>query len=140
MSLRALSQPHGIPLRTLQRRSSAEGWVALREKARAGRGRECGTGEPRPVMDGEGGAAAGDMAGGAEDVEIAMRIRRQLLRKLEQATDVIPCDATEMKTQDEGNTVKLLKLRDLTAAYKDLVEDIPTEDSGKQVPKVIIDV
>lgn len=127
MSLRALSQPHGIPLCTLQRRSSAEGWVALRERAKARRGQESG-------------AAAGNVTGAAEDAEIAMRIRRQLLRKLEQATDVIPCDATEMKTQDEGNTVKLLKLRDLTAAYKDLVEDIPTEDGGKEVPKVIIDV
>ena len=132
MSLRALAQRHGIPLRTLQRRSSAEGWVVLRETAKAGRGRENGAGEPRPAMDGEGGAAG--------DAEIAMRIRRRLLRKLEQATDVIPSDATEMKTQDEGNTVKLLKLRDLTAAYKDLVEDIPTEDGGSGAPKVIIDV
>ena len=140
MSLRSLTQRHGIPLSALQRRSSAEGWVALRERAKAARGPERDTGEPRPVTDGGGGAAAGGGAGAAEDVEIAMRIRRQLLRKLEQATDVIPCDATEMKTQDEGNTVKLLKLRDLTAAYKDLVEDIPTEDGGKPAPKVIIDV
>ena len=112
----------------------------MREMAKAGHGQVSGTGEPQPAKDGESGAVGGNMAGAAEDVEIAMRIRRQLLRKLEQATDVIPCDATEMKTQDEGNTVKLLKLRDLTAAYKDLVEDIPTEDGGSGAPKVIIDV
>ena len=138
--MRLLTQRHGIPLSTLQRRSSAEGWVALREKARAGRGQKGDVGEPRPVKDDESGAAARNRTGSAGDVEIAMRIRRQLLRKLEQATDVIPCDATEMKTQDEGNTVKLLKLRDLTAAYKDLVEDIPTEDGGSGAPKVVIDV
>ena len=59
--------------------------------------------------------------------------------KLEEATDVIPRDATEMKVQEDSQTVKLLKLRDLTAAYKELAGDLPAEDADGG-SRVVIDV
>ena len=69
-----------------------------------------------------------------------MRVRNKLLLKLENATDEIPCDATEMKVQEDSKTVKLLKLRDLTAAYKDLVEDMSVKDADNGQARVIVDV
>ena len=57
---------------------------------------------------------------------------------MEHAAQVIPCDATEVKTTAEDGAVKLLKLRDLTAAYKELVGDLDAEE--REQDRVVIDV
>jgi hypothetical protein len=62
-----------------------------------------------------------------------------LLQMLERAAATIPCDATEVKTTGDGGEVKLLKLRDLTAAYKELAGDLPAEDADGG-SRVVIDV
>jgi hypothetical protein len=62
-----------------------------------------------------------------------------LLQMLERAAAAIPCDATEVKTTGNGGEVKLLKLRDLTAAYKELAGDLPAEDADGG-SRVVIDV
>ncbi|MBR1820444.1 MAG: hypothetical protein IJ769_02345 [Clostridia bacterium] len=50
--------------------------------------------------------------------------------RLEKVADAIPDGAvTEMKAQDDGATT-LFKLRDLTAAYRDLAEDMPGDGGG----------
>ena len=56
------------------------------------------------------------------NARIAARLRKKLLRRLEKVADAIPDGAvTEVKApaQADGAT-PLFKLRDLTAAYKDL--------------------
>ena len=107
----ALAQKHGVKPGALKRLAKEEGWTALRR---------------------EGDAVRGDGA-------IAARIRGLLLQKLEHAAQVIPCDATEVKTTDEDGAVKLLKLRDLTAAYRELVGDGSGGD-GDGADRVIIDL
>ena len=88
-------------------------------------------------------AEAGDIApstDGAGDSDIALRLRRKLLKRLEKMADEIPDGAvTEYKTQDDS-AVKLFKLRDLTAAYKELACDLPLEGEDRDGVKVVVDV
>lgn len=127
----ALTRKHGVKPGTLKRRARDEGWVALRRDAaeeRAGAAEKAGAEGKSPVAQADGGG----------DGQIALRLRKALLMKLERAAAIMPCDATEIKTTDEGGAVKLLKLRDLTAAYKELVGDLEVGD-GEQ-SRVVIDL
>ena len=68
-----------------------------------------------------------------------MRVRRQLLMKLEKMAEAMPTDAvTERKSQDDS-AVSLFKLRDLTAAFKEVTGDLGLEDEEKEPVRVIID-
>ena len=116
---RALAKKHGVPAHALQRRAREEGWAARL------RGEETG-------------GAPAEAPASAADTRIALRLRKKLLLKLEKAADTIPCDATEMKTTAADGAVKLLKLRDLTAAYKELVGDLTEEE--REENRVVIDV
>ena len=120
---RALAKKHGVPAHALQRRAREEGWAARL------RGEETG---------GEARGALAEAPASAADTRIALRLRKKLLLKLERAADTIPCDATEMKTTAADGAVKLLKLRDLTAAYKELVGDLTEEE--REENRVVIDV
>lgn len=69
-------------------------------------------------------------AGLTGNARIAARLRKKLLVRLEKVADAIPDGAvTEMKAQDDGATT-LFKLRDLTAAYRDLADGMTGEDGG----------
>ena len=118
---KALAKKHGVSSGAVQKRAREEDWVALRGAA-AAKAEE----------------AAAEKAGAPGDGLIALRLRRALLLKLERAAATIPCDATEMKTTAEDGAVKLLKLRDLTAAYKELVGDLDTEE--REQSRVVIDL
>lgn len=73
---------------------------------------------------------SGRRGGGLKgNARIAARLRKKLLMRLEKVADAIPDGAvTEVKAQDDGATT-LFKLRDLTAAYRDLAGGGP-EDGG----------
>jgi hypothetical protein len=142
MSLGALARARGVPLNAVKRHSRAEGWVAMRREAKAVRDRSDDGNGVREIEAERSSTAVRDGAvdSVAEDVRVAIRVRNKLLLKLENATDEIPCDATEMKVQEDSKTMKLLKLRDLTAAYKDLVEDMSVKDADNGQARVIVDV
>lgn len=61
----------------------------------------------------------------ADNVVIAREIQRDLLERLKRISMKYPQDATEVRQQKNGKTM-VYKLRDLTAAYKDLTGDIHT--------------
>ena len=64
------------------------------------------------------------------NARIAARLRKKLLVRLEKVADAIPDGAvTEVKAQDDGATT-LFKLRDLTAAYRDLAGDMAGDGGG----------
>lgn len=86
-----------------------------------------------------------------ENAAIAQRIKEKLLRKLEKEIDALPDftgsetrNSVVEKTADKGahrmkEATKVYKLRDLTAAYKDLTEDMNLNGNNEQV-RIIIDV
>ena len=110
---RALAEKHGVPFSALKRRATGEGWKVQRD-ARAGSSED-------------------------SDTEIARRTRRKMLMKLERMAETMPADpVTERKTQ-EDSTVSLFKLRDLTAAYKELTGDLALEGGEAETLRVIVD-
>ena len=73
------------------------------------------------------------------NARIAARLRKKLLMRLEKVTDAIPDGAvTEVKAaaREDGATT-LFKLRDLTAAYRDLAEDAEA-DGGADVEDLTV--
>jgi len=167
VSQAALAKKYGVSEYALKKRASAEGWA--KKKARGGAQGENdgkpveadgqGADARPPASEGAGGSdpastglnagdAASEEAGrvGVEtadseggEVQVARRTRMALLQMLERAAAAIPCDATEIKTTGDGGEVRLLKLRDLTAAYKELASDLPVEDADGG-SRVVIDV
>ena len=61
---------------------------------------------------------------------LAQEIRRELLRRLKRTIDKYPIDATEVRQQKDGKTL-VYKLRDLTAALKDVMDDMPKSESAE---------
>ena len=108
VSQQALAEKYGVPYSTLSRHAAAEKWAQARKAGREG------------MSD----------AGEDGNSQIAARLRRKLLMRIERVADEIPDGAvTEIKSQDDGK-VLLFKLRDLTAAYKDMAGDILKGDDA----------
>jgi transposase-like protein len=154
VSMAALARKHGVSDYAVRKRAASEGWMAA--KAAGGVKEGDGAGADGTEVAGGAGSGADGVNAGAEaseavdanpapeagtgrEVEVARRTRMALLQMLERAAAAIPCDATEVKTTGNGGEVKLLKLRDLTAAYKELSGDLPAEDADGG-SRVVIDV
>lgn len=60
----------------------------------------------------------------ADNATLAADIKRRLLERLQRIEAKYPLDATEVRSRN-GNSTAIFRLRDLTAAYKDLTEDMP---------------
>ena len=140
ISQRKLAEKHGIAYTALRRRAETDGWVDDREKAK----RECVASATRK---------AASMA--AESATTAERIRQKLLRRLEAEIDALPENigsntrqaiiTRTVEGRNRGNTTtkdksKEYKLRDLTAAWRDLTEGLVDDGEKEDVVKVIIDV
>ena len=112
-----LAKKHRIPYGSLRRRSESEGWYQLKKEAI----RECGVKAAQKTAE-----AASDNA------LIAARIKAKLLARLEELADVA-LNATEERSYDGDQLVAINRLRDLTAAYKDLTGDMPRPEAGEEV-------
>ena len=138
----ALAKKHGVSVYALRTRAGTEKWTAKARDAGTGIVDKKGEGGEARAADVEtvGGdvQAAGPVSAGS-DAQAARRTRMALLQMLERAAAAIPCDATEVKTTGNGGEVRLLKLRDLTAAYKELAGDLPAGEAGAD-NRVVIDV
>ena len=110
-----LAKKHGVTVNALKKRAVADGWYGLKLRARA----ESGLKAVRKTAE-----AASDNA------LTAARIKAKLLARLEKLTDVV-LEATEEREYDGPNLVAINRLRDLTAAYKDLTGDLPKGDASE---------
>jgi len=128
------------------RKANSEGWAKLREQARN-----------KAVIKSEQKVANAV----SENAVIAARIKAKLLKQLEREIDSLPenigsetrktvidnkfGDGKDKKSAVYGQVVhseelsRSYKLRDLTAAYKDLTADMPKENSAETV-RIVIDV
>lgn len=137
LSMRKLALKYKIPFSTLQKRAAREKWGTDRRAART-------------IMVEN--AVRESSEAVAENAAIAARIKAKLLKKLEKEIDALP-DSLGSETRNSvvemsgglaGNKkqreiTKAYKLRDLTAAYKDLTGDMDLNTDGEQV-RIIIDV
>jgi len=60
----------------------------------------------------------------ADNAVLAAEIKHRLLERLKRIEAKYPLDATEVRSK-VGNSTAIFRLRDLTAAYKDITDDMP---------------
>ena len=116
-SMKSLSEKHGVPFSTIRRRSERENWTADREAARI---------EIRQKVVRETAKKTADNA------TLAADIKRKGLLLLDRLFDEFETvTATEHRDYTGRNLTDIKRLRDLTAAYKDLTEDMATGDTNE---------
>lgn len=67
-------------------------------------------------------------AAAADNATVAADLKKRLLQRLRSIEKKYPFDATEVRTR-KGNSLVIFRIRDLTAAYKDLTEDMQANES-----------
>lgn len=122
-----LAEKYGIAFGTLRDRAKTEGWYQLKQAAI----HETGIKAAQKTAD-----AASDNAVTAE------RIKGRLLEQLEALIERTQLTATETRDYDfEGNLKEINRLRDLTAAFKDLTGDLPktqaTDDALQHAREIL---
>ena len=136
LSQRKLSDKYKIPFSTLQKRAHREKWARDRDEARI-------------IMAQNAVQEAANAV--AENAQIAARIKAKLLKKLEKEIDALP-DSIGSETRNsvvensigmdgrrQREVTKAYKLRDLTAAYRDLTGDMDMNANNDEV-RIVIDV
>lgn len=118
ISQRKLADKHGIPVDKLLKIANREHWKDDREKA-----------SNKAAMK----AQQKTAVAAADNAVIAADLKKRLLLRLSRMEQKYPFDATEIRTHEGKNTV-IFKIRDLTAAYKDLTEDMPKGEGDRNAP------
>ena len=114
ISQRKLAEKHGIPVDTLLKRANKEHWKDDREKA-----------YNKAAIKAQQKAAEVSV----DNATIAADLKKKLLLRLQRIEKAYPLDATEVRSRAGGSTA-IFRIRDLTAAYKDLTEDIQTGNNA----------
>lgn len=112
ISQRKLAAKHGIPVDILLKKANREHWKADKEKA---------SNKAALKVQQKVAVAAADNATIAED------LKKKLLLRLKRIEEKYPMDATEVRSK-VGNSTAIFRIRDLTAAYKDLTENMQIND------------
>lgn len=126
ISQRKLAEKYGVSRTMLERRCRLEHWAAEREAAKAK--------VQEKVIQKTAEAAA-------DNVVTAERIKGRLLEQLEALIEQTQLTATEEREYDGPNLVAINRLRDLTAAFKDLTGDLPktqaTDDALQHAREIL---
>lgn len=118
ISYRQIAKKYNIPFGTVRHRAQVENWVKEREHAE----HNVNTVTAQKIADKS-----------ADNAMIAADIKRRLLLRLQRIEERYPFDATEVRAK-QGNNFVVFRIRDLTAAYKDLTEDLPKPEEDKNGP------
>lgn len=118
ISQRELAKKHGVSETTLMKKANAQGWNKLRKEA-----------DSKSALK----AQQKTANAAADNAVIAEDLKKRLLLRISRIEAKYPFDATEIRTRQGENTV-IFRLRDLTAAYKDLTEDIAGTTVDKNAP------
>ena len=114
-SYRKLAKKYGISATCVGQHARKEGWAKDRAEAEA-------------ISCAKTIQKTADIA--AENAVRAQRIKTRLLEKLEALMEE-QLKATEERRYDDDKLVEIHRLRDLTAAYKDLTGDMPKGEAGE---------
>lgn len=118
ISQRKIAAKYNVPWRTLQDRARREGWLKQKEDVCA---------KAVSISCQKTAEAAADNA------LIAADIKKRLLLRLKRIEEKYPFDATEVRTH-EGKSTVTFRIKDLTAAYRDLTDDMPKTETDKNAP------
>jgi len=117
ISQRKLAEKYAIPVDILLKKANRDHWKADREKA----SNKAATKAQQKVA-----VAVADNAAIAED------LKKKLLLRLKRIEEKYPMDATEVRSRS-GNSTAIFRIKDLTAAYKDLTDDMQNAGSGHDI-------
>jgi hypothetical protein len=118
ISQRKLAKKYGIAAGTLLDRANKEGWNALRNQVAS-----------KTITE----AQQKTAEAAADNATIAADLKRRLLLRLQRIEENFPEDATEVR-KHHGKDMTVYRIKDLTAAYKDLTEDIAAAGPDKNAP------
>ena len=140
-SLRKLSEKYSVPFSTIRRRCEREKWSEQRKATR---------------IEIQQNVVKKTAETAADNALIASRIRNKLLLKLEKEIDALPdligseTRSNFIENEYQGKSckptrttenTKSYKIRDLTAAYKDLAGDLTTTDNaGNELLQSLLDL
>lgn len=123
-SQRKLAEKYGCNRAAIERRCRLEKWSEARNDARAK--------VQEKIIQKTAEKAA-------DNATIAADLKKKLLLRLQRIEEHYPIDATEVKTK-VGNSWAVYRIRDLTAAYKDLTEDIQTASNGNELLRSLLEL
>ena len=118
ISQRKLAKKYGMTYAALRNKAEIEGWVSLRDDVQRKTNAE---------------ATQKTAEAAADNATLAQDFRKRLLLRLLRIEAKYPFDATEIRTH-EGKSTVTFRIRDLTAAYKDLTEDLQGIGTDKNAP------
>lgn len=113
-SYRDLADKYSVSKDMIARKGKAQGWSKDRQKA--------SDATATKVIQ-----AAATKA--ADNASLAADVKRTLLLRIRRTEAKFPMDATEVKATENGKTV-IYRLRDLTAAYRDITADMFTGEQA----------
>ena len=118
ISQRKLAEKHGVSADVLMQKANREGWKKDRDKA---------------ISKGIAKIQQKSADKIADNATIAADIRKSLLLRLQRIEQKYPMDATEVRTR-KGDNTEIFRIRDLTAAYKDIAEGLTSAETDKNAP------
>ena len=124
ISQRKLAKKHGLTYAALRNKAEIEGWVGLRDDVQRKSNAE---------------ATQKTAEAAADNAVIAADIKKRLLLRLSHIEQKYPLDATEVRTR-QGNSTAVYRIRDLTAAYKDLTDGIVTGTGNNELLQSLYDM
>ena len=119
-SYRKLARKHGVSFNTLAGKARKECWADAKKQARDKATTVAIQKTANTIID---------------CTEVAEEMKLRLLLRLKLIEEKYPFNATEIRSKVNGNTV-IFRLRDLTAAYKDITENMPKEEDTSTMEKL----
>lgn len=121
ISYRKLAKKHNVPVATLCAHASKEQWSNARKEARDK-------------------ASAKVIQKTADTISecttVAEELKLNLLLRLKRIEERFPFDATEVRTKAANGHTIIFRIKDLTSAYRDIVENMPVEEDTGTMEKL----
>ena len=124
MSQRKLAEKYGCNRAAIERRCRLEKWSEARKDARANIQEKIIQKTADKIAD---------------NATVAADLKKALLLRLKRIEEHYPIDATEVKTKI-GNNWAIFRIRDLTAAYKDLTEDLQAAGNENELLRSLLEL
>ena len=125
ISQRKIADKYGVNADVLMQRANREHWKRDRDKAESKASAKIQQKAADAIAD---------------NATLAADIKRRLLLRLKRTEEKFPMDATEVRAK-VGNSYAVYRLKDLTAAYRDLTGDMQlANDAGNELLQSLIDL
>ena len=123
ISQRQLADKYGITYAAIRNKAENGGWLDLRDEAQRRSNAQATQAVAEAVVD---------------NAKLKQDIVSILLTKMRTIAENIPSDATE-KRKTKGRDTTVVRLKDLTSAYKDLTADMSPSEETLKAAKMLLE-